>query len=67
MADKKKNLSEYQELKEKRLKGLSKEFEEFIQFIKGKAVLKTVQLCEKEANKTGQYDEIDEKVCIRSR
>lgn len=46
MAEKRKNLSEYQELREKRLKGLNKEFEELIKFIKGKAALKTVKLCE---------------------
>jgi hypothetical protein len=27
----------------------------------------TTQVCEQEAYKTGEYDEIDEKVCIRAR
>lgn len=32
-----------------------------------KAVQKTAAVCEEEAYKSGEYDEIDEKVCVRTR
>lgn len=49
------------------MKDLNKEFEQFLKFVKAKAALKMVKVCDLEAHKTGQYDEIDEKVCIRNR
>lgn len=59
--------TQYHELKEKRHANLNKGFEEFINSLKVRAVLKSSQICEDEAYKSGEYDEIDEKVCIRSR
>ena len=65
--DKRKTVSEYQDLKENRTKNLVSDFDDYLHNLRRSAALKTVAYCLNYANRSGEYDEIDEQVCLRDR